>query len=68
VIFAAAEATMAMYFNADDELKERAETQSNALARDLAKQSLTWKAAEASAIATRVTAETAAALHKALVG
>ena len=68
VIFAAAEATMAMYFNADAELKEKAESASNALAHDLAQQSLTWPAAEASTIATRITAEMAAALHKALIG
>jgi len=67
LIFSAAETLMAMYFAPSKELTEEAETQANKLARSVATEAKDWRAEEASAIATRITDETTAALYRSLI-
>jgi HK97 family phage portal protein len=63
-----AEATMAMYYAPDKEMKEKAESESNKLAQQLASESPSWAASNASDTATRITNSIYTALHKALIG
>lgn len=63
-----AEAVMAMYFVADKEMKENAETESSRIARELSKTSAEWKADQAGTIAGEIANDVYRQLHKALVG
>lgn len=68
VIFSAAEATMAMYYTPDEEMKQKAESESNRLAQELASESGIWAASDAANTATRITNSACTALYKALIG
>jgi hypothetical protein len=57
-----------MYFTADKEMNEKAESESNRLARELAVESESWAASDAANTATRVTNSICNALQTALIG
>jgi HK97 family phage portal protein len=63
-----AEAIMAMYYTPDKEMKERAETESSSIARELAQASAEWKADQAGTIAGETANDVYRKLHKALIG
>ena len=68
VIFSAAEATMAMYYTPDEEMKQKAESESNRLAQEISVESISWAASDAATTATRITNSACTALYKALIG
>lgn len=68
IIFSAAEATMSMYYAPDKEMKEKAESEANRLAKELAAESPSWGVNDAANTATRITNSIVTALTKALIG
>lgn len=62
------DALMAMYYTPDDEMKQKAETEANRLAKLFAGESLTWSKTNTSALATEITLRAYAALYEALIG
>jgi len=67
VIASMADALMALFFTPDAEMKQKAESESNALATANAKASLNW-AASAAELATTIADQAYTALFKALIG
>jgi HK97 family phage portal protein len=69
IVASMAEATMSMYFTADQETKDRAETESNRIARELVESlKAKYEGNHLSTIAVAITDEAYAALYKALIG